>query len=251
MKWNELTLKDRKNLYNNIKLLYPNTTYLELKNMFNKIPLYEEGKGSESQRREALWKEYKLSIGKDTSSINKYHRPADFNPSSGNRRQLSDMKLFSDFDKLPQLLENNLCNVVSQSGENIKEAAIKTNDEKYEKTRQGLAVAGILGQAALSFLGSAAGAMGKSAISSSIGASQAIWDAYEDIDAISKGDNLSILQNSVPLGLYMLGNLKYLPKFRTNRNVETISKFGTHSGLIWDWGPNPIIEGFKIKRDRD
>lgn len=31
-------------------------------------------------------------------------------------------------------------------------------------------------------------------------------------------------------------------------NVE--SDFGNASGLVWDWLPNPIIEAFKIKRDR-
>ena len=62
MKWNDLTLKERKRIYDSVKSNNPNITYLELKEQFDNIPAYEDGKESEDQRRERLWKEYKLSM---------------------------------------------------------------------------------------------------------------------------------------------------------------------------------------------
>ena len=52
MKWNDLTLKERKRIYDSVKSNNPNITYLELKEQFDNIPAYEDGKESEDQRRE-------------------------------------------------------------------------------------------------------------------------------------------------------------------------------------------------------
>ena len=47
MKWNDLTLKERKRIYDSVKSNNPNITYLELKEQFDNIPAYEDGKESE------------------------------------------------------------------------------------------------------------------------------------------------------------------------------------------------------------
>ena len=40
MKWNDLTLKERKRIYDSVKSNNPNITYLELKEQFDNIPAY-------------------------------------------------------------------------------------------------------------------------------------------------------------------------------------------------------------------
>ena len=208
-------------------------------------PSFENGKESEDQRRERLWKEYKLSIGKDTATVNNFHRPTTLNSNP-----IQDKKTFEILEGLPRLLTTDQYDKISQSGDDIKEAAVKTNEEKYEKTKQGLNAAGILAQAGLAFAGSTAGAMGYSNLSNAIGAGQAIWDAYELANSVDEKDNLGIIQNSIPLTLYGAGITKYIPRVNQMRGIDAVSKIGNTSGLVWDWLTNPIIEGFKIKRDR-
>ena len=92
--------------------------------------------------------------------------------------------------------------------------------------------------------------MGYSNLSNAIGAGQAIWDAYELANSVDEKDNLGIIQNSIPLTLYGAGITKYIPRVNQMRGIDAVSKIGNTSGLVWDWLTNPIIEGFKIKRDR-
>ena len=129
MKWNDLTLKERKRIYDSVKSNNPNITYLELKEQFDNIPAYEDGKESEDQRRERLWKEYKLSIGKDTATVKNFRRPTTLNSNP-----IQDKKTFEILEGLPRLLTTDQYDKISQSGDDIKEAAVKTNEEKYEKS---------------------------------------------------------------------------------------------------------------------
>ena len=98
-------------------------------------------------------KEYKLSIGKDTATVKNFRRPTTLNSNP-----IQDKKTFEILEGLPRLLTTDQYDKISQSGDDIKEAAVKTNKEKYEKTKQGLNAAGILAQAGLAFAGSTAGA---------------------------------------------------------------------------------------------
>lgn len=371
MKWNDLTLKERKRIYDSVKSNNPDITYLELKEQFDNIPAYEDGIAIiDSNTDYVKWKKslpnnlknesygydlygaYKSKAIPTLSEDNTYHLPSrdpntgrilkypshdtfytaitedikqGYYPiSKGNntytipvnpkeeysiyryedgkereepkrtspvswteddrlfemrkdsilrkvkrmeqdhplepkyyttkstkskRKKLSDSNLFGVFNGL-KAFDNELDKKISQSGDDIKEAAVKTNEEKYEKTKQGLNAAGILAQAGLAFTGSAAGAMGYGNLSNLIGASQSIWNAYELANSIDENDNLGIIQNSIPLALYGAGITKYIPRVNQMRGVDAISKIGNTSGLVWDWLPNPIIEAFKIKRDR-
>lgn len=359
MKWNDLTLKERKRIYDSVKSNNPNITYLELKEQFDNIPAYEDGiaiidsntdyvkwkkslpnnlknesygydlygaykskatptlsednayhlpsrdpntgkilkypshdtfytaitedikqgyypiskgnntytipvnpkeeysiyryedgKESEDQRRERLWKEYKLSLGKDTTrTVPDFYRRPEIHITKPKNKQISSSRLFEVLGGL-KAFDNELDKKISQSGDDIKEAAVKTNEERYEKTKQGLNAAGILAQAGLAFAGSTAGAMGYSNLSNAIGAGQSIWNAYELANSIDEKDNLGIIQNGIPLALYGAGITKYIPRVNQMRGIDAISKIGNASGLVWDWLPNPIIEAFKIKRDR-
>ena len=43
MKWKELSIKDRKQIYDNIKSANPNATYFDIKEQFDSVPAYEDG----------------------------------------------------------------------------------------------------------------------------------------------------------------------------------------------------------------
>lgn len=262
MKWNDLTLKERKRIYDSVKSNNPNITYLELKEQFDNIPAYEDGKESEEPKKtspvswtedDRLFEMRKDSILRKVKRMEQDHplEPKYYTTKStkSKRKKLSDSNLFGVFNGL-KAFDNELDKKISQSGDDIKEAAVKTNEEKYEKTKQGLNAAGILAQAGLAFAGSTAGAMGYGNLSNAIGAGQSIWNAYELANSIDEKDNLGIIQNGIPLALYGAGITKYIPRVNQMRGIDAISKIGNTSGLVWDWLPNPIIEAFKIKRDR-
>lgn len=45
MKWKDLSLKERKQIYDSIRVNNPDATYLDIKQQFDSIPAYEDGKG--------------------------------------------------------------------------------------------------------------------------------------------------------------------------------------------------------------
>ena len=49
MKWNDLTLKERKRIYDSVRSKNPKITYLELKEQFDNIPSYKDGKDNYSK----------------------------------------------------------------------------------------------------------------------------------------------------------------------------------------------------------
>lgn len=45
MKWKDLSLKERKQIYDSVRVNNPDATYLDIKEQFDSIPAYEDGKG--------------------------------------------------------------------------------------------------------------------------------------------------------------------------------------------------------------
>lgn len=45
MKWKDLSLKERKQIYDSVRVDNPDATYLDIKQQFDSIPAYEDGKG--------------------------------------------------------------------------------------------------------------------------------------------------------------------------------------------------------------
>lgn len=45
MKWKDLSLKERKQIYDSIRVIHPDATYLDIKQRFDSIPAYQDGKG--------------------------------------------------------------------------------------------------------------------------------------------------------------------------------------------------------------
>nr|UVX38817.1 MAG: hypothetical protein [Bacteriophage sp.] len=44
MKWKDLSLKERKQIYDSVRVNNPDATYLDIKQQFDSIPEYEDGK---------------------------------------------------------------------------------------------------------------------------------------------------------------------------------------------------------------
>ena len=45
MKWKDLSLKERKQIYDSVRVNNPDATYFDIKAQFDSIPTYEDGKG--------------------------------------------------------------------------------------------------------------------------------------------------------------------------------------------------------------
>lgn len=46
MKWKDLSLKERKQIYDRVRVNNPDATYFDIKEQFDSIPAYEEGTSS-------------------------------------------------------------------------------------------------------------------------------------------------------------------------------------------------------------
>lgn len=44
MKWKDLSLKERKQIYDSVRVNNPGATYFDIKQQFDSIPAYEDGK---------------------------------------------------------------------------------------------------------------------------------------------------------------------------------------------------------------
>lgn len=77
MKWKDLSLKERKQIYDSVRVNNPDATYLDIKQQFDSIPAYEDGKGKTINKAD-LPPEYRIGTPVDEKMILEYMR----NPTS-------------------------------------------------------------------------------------------------------------------------------------------------------------------------
>lgn len=65
MKWKDLSLKERKQIYDSVRVNNPGATYFDIKQQFDSIPAYQDGKGK--------------TINKDSGKITNWSTPVDEN----------------------------------------------------------------------------------------------------------------------------------------------------------------------------
>lgn len=53
MKWKDLSLKERKQIYDSVRANNPDATYLDIKQQFDSIPAYQDGKGKTINKAES------------------------------------------------------------------------------------------------------------------------------------------------------------------------------------------------------
>lgn len=77
MKWKDLSLKERKQIYDNVRVNNPGATYFDIKQQFDSIPAYQDGKGKTINKAD-LPPEYRTGTPVDENMILEYMR----NPTS-------------------------------------------------------------------------------------------------------------------------------------------------------------------------
>lgn len=63
MKWKDLSLKERKQIYDSVRVNNPDATYFDIKEQFDSIPTYEDGKGK------TIMQEYDKELSKITNDL--------------------------------------------------------------------------------------------------------------------------------------------------------------------------------------
>lgn len=77
MKWKDLSLKERKQIYDSVRVNNPGATYFDIKQQFDSIPAYQDGKGKTINKAD-LPPEYRTGTPVDENMILEYMR----NPTS-------------------------------------------------------------------------------------------------------------------------------------------------------------------------
>lgn len=67
MKWKDLSLKERKQIYDSVRVNNPDATYFDIKEQFDSIPTYEDGKGKTINKAD-LPPEYRIGKGDYTGA---------------------------------------------------------------------------------------------------------------------------------------------------------------------------------------
>lgn len=251
MKWSELTWKERKQIYDAVRADNPNASYLDIKQQFDNIPEYEDGKS-----RWLTDAAYRDSI--HTARL-KYHADSDarrknFKSSSLEEIQNSDFirkdstnnkPIFKDLSYLNQLLLPNI--PTSNQIENAIDAQKEERVKRVKPLKDFAKISGVLGQMALSGGAIAAKNAGNLMLSQVLQGTAALWDGVETIQAINDDDNLGIIQNAIPVISQGVAGLKYLPKLRHTNSI--ILDGASNLGPIWDFSVNPIMEYLKTEEN--
>lgn len=82
MKWKDLSLKERKQIYDSVRANNPDATYFDIKEQFDSIPTYEDGKGKTINKAD-LPPEYRTGTPEYFMSYNEIRQSLmDVNPNT-------------------------------------------------------------------------------------------------------------------------------------------------------------------------
>lgn len=246
MKWSDLTLKERKQIYDAVRAENPNASYFDIKSQFDLIPEYEDGKNrsrwlSDKAYRDSIStlqnsQRFKISKEFKSPTLEELRDDSSVGGNIGN----SD-GLFTILDGLEAL--KTTPSITSEQIENATDSQYNSRINRLEPLKQYAKVGSIIGQAALGGGAIVAGNAGNAALSSVLQGAGALWDGVEAIQAVNDGDFKSVIQNVVPIGAAGVASLKYAPKFKYTNNF--VIDAAENIGPIWDLSVNPIIESTK------
>jgi hypothetical protein len=246
MKWSDLTLKERKQIYDAVRAENPNASYFDIKSQFDLIPEYEDGKNrsrwlSDKAYRDSIStlqnsQRFKISKEFKSPTLEELRDDSSVGGNIGN----SD-GLFTVLDGLEAL--KTTPSITSEQIENATDSQYNSRINRLEPLKQYAKVGSIIGQAALGGGAIVAGNAGNAALSSVLQGAGALWDEVEAIQAVNDGDFKSVIQNVVPIGAAGVALLKYTPKFKYTNNL--VIDAAENIGPIWDFSVNPIIESTK------
>lgn len=243
MKWSDLTLKERKQIYDAVRAENPNASYFDIKSQFDLIPEYEDGKNrsrwlSDKAYRDSIStlqnsQRFKISKEFKSPTLEELRNDSSVGGNIGNNDGL-----FTVLDGLEAL--KTMPSITSEQIENATDSQYNSKINRLEPLKQYTKVGSILGQAALGGGAIVARNAGNAALSSVLQGAGALWDGVEAIQAVNDGDFKSAIQNVVPLGSAGVASLKYAPKFKHTNNL--VIDAAENIGPIWDFSVNPIIE---------
>ena len=246
MKWSDLTLKERKQIYDAVRAENPNASYFDIKSQFDSIPEYEDGKNrsrwlSDKAYRDSIStlqnsQRFKISKEFKSPTLEELRDDSSVGGNIGN----SD-GLFTVLDGLEAL--KTTPSITSEQIENATDSQYNFRINRLEPLKQYAKVGSIIGQAALGGGAIVAKNAGNAALSSVLQGAGALWDGVEAIQAVNDGDFKSVIQNVIPIGAAGVASLKYAPKFKYTNNL--VIDAAENIGPIWDLSVNPIIESTK------
>lgn len=246
MKWSDLTLKERKQIYDAVRAENPNASYFDIKSQFDLIPEYEDGKNrsrwlSDKAYRDSIStlqnsQRFKISKEFKSPTLEELRNDSSVGGNIGNNDGL-----FTVLDGLEAL--KTTPSITSEQIENATDSQYNSRINRLEPLKQYAKVGSIIGQAALGGGAIVARNAGNAALSSVLQGAGALWDGVEAIQAVNDGDFKSAIQNVVPLGFAGVALLKYAPKFKHTNNL--VIDAAENIGPIWDFSVNPIIESTK------
>ena len=246
MKWSDLTLKERKQIYDAVRAENPNASYFDIKSQFDSIPEYEDGKNrsrwlSDKAYRDSIStlqnsQRFKISKEFKSPTLEELRDDSSVGGNIGN----SD-GLFTVLDGLEAL--KTTPSITSEQIENATDSQYNSRINRLEPLKQYAKVGSIIGQAALGGGAIVARNAGNAVLSSVLQGAGALLDGVEAIQAVNDGDFKSVIQNVVPIGAAGVASLKYTPKFRYTNNL--VIDAAENIGPIWDFSVSPIIESTK------
>ena len=246
MKWSDLTLKERKQIYDAVRAENPNASYFDIKSQFDLIPEYEDGKNrsrwlSDKAYRDSIStlqnsQRFKISKEFKSPTLEELRDDSSVGGNIGN----SD-GLFTVLDGLEAL--KTTPSITSEQIENATDSQYNSRINRLEPLKQYAKVGSIIGQVALGGGAIVARNAGNAALSSVLQGAGALWDGVEAIQAVNDGDFKSVIQNVVPIGAAGVASLKYAPKFKYTNNL--VIDAAENIGPMWDFSVNPIIESTK------
>lgn len=138
MKWKDLSLKERKQIYDSVRANNPDATYLDIKQQFDSIPAYQDGKGKTINKAD-LPPEYRTGTpeyferqrkisGNDYSVIldNNIYMPGTANHELGHVADgLAGSRKIQDFDSGKEYITNTYLNYLANSNNTYSSAELR------------------------------------------------------------------------------------------------------------------------------
>ena len=111
MKWKDLSLKERKQIYDSVRVNNPGATYFDIKQQFDSIPAYQDGKGKTINKAdlppeyrtgtpEYFERQRKISGAVNTVQPEAYNRSYLLNPTEAKSHMLTLKRSLKDSGKI-------------------------------------------------------------------------------------------------------------------------------------------------------
>lgn len=132
MKWKDLSLKERKQIYDSVRVNNPGATYFDIKQQFDSIPAYQDGKGKTINKAdlppeyrtgtpEYFERQRKISGAVNAVQPEAYITPAGYIKNDG----LAGSRKIQDFDSGKEYITNTYLNYLANSNNTYSSAELR------------------------------------------------------------------------------------------------------------------------------